>query len=1171
MRRSLSKDRTGIKAGNGIILMLTVAVLAAVSAGTVALHLANAAHVKAIGTGPAVQASSVQPSVKQTSIGQVSIGQSSSEPKALASSEKPSSSIISSALLSQASAQSAAARAGVPTTRISLPMFFEPNQGQTDPQVKFVAHGSGYGLFLTADEAVLDLHRIAPKPRTPVASPEPTPNSVIRMKLDGANSFASVSGAQPLPGKSSYFIGNDSTKWHHDIPQFGRVQYGSVYPGIDLVYYGDQGQLEYDFRVAPGAPPEQIAMTFDGASARIDSGASGDLILSTDNGEIRFRAPRVYQSAGNGEKVIAGNFRQLAGNKIGFTIGKYDHSRELVIDPVLSYSTYIGGSATESLVNMAVDSSGLIYLVGSTTSDNFPLVPVPTILPLQTQLSGTQNIFIAVLNPNLTPANTQLLYATYLGGSGSDSAAGAAVSTNIDQGLPSSSIDIYVAGSTTSPDFPVSTIFSPFQGAPNTPGMHGFLTRLNIGTATNTTLRYSTYLSGNGSDTVTGLAIDNQGDAFVTGTTTSTDAPSNGFPANPNGFQTVSNAPHQFFASEVNTKGSGPLSMIYSTYLGGGNPQSAQTVGGGIAVDPSGNVYISGATNFLQTTGPNGEAKFPLNAAYQACLDEASRTQCSNSSPTALDAFVAKITPKPGFTLPVYCTYMGGSGDDYGYAIAVDSTGNAYVTGTTSSDDWVSAGSGFQTQFGGNQDAFIGKIGNLSQSIYPLNYFTYLGGSGVDVGQAILVDSTQTVRVVGWTTSTDLLVTPQTAQSSNGGGQDAFAALIVTTLAGRGAGDFLTYLGGNGLDQGTAVALDVFGTTYVAGTTQSTNFPIFVPPNVPPFQGTLNGAQNAFVAKIGAYSQLLVTPATSSPSPQPVAAGTQVTFTFNITNNGPDVASQVVFTVGGLPNSGQLAKTPTATVTSTTGSCIPPQGQATTISCIIPTLSVCSTTPCTSATVQVNVTPAITTTLQQIVLTGQAVANNSNVAAICTPAQPPANIVNFNVSASTQTPIINAGDTATFQVVFTPTSNLGYNANITPSQTTSPAMVTATTPTFNPTPITLSGSSPGTTTLSIATVARPVTTGSLRHSGSFYATWLPMAGLSLVGLGLGAGRKRRRWLAGLVLCLIAGAIVLQSGCGSSSTSANVSGGTAAGVYTITITGSAGSGASRNIPVQLQVN
>ena len=460
------------------------------------------------------------------------------------------------------------------------------------------------------------------------------------MRLEGANSSARVVGASPLPGKSSYFIGNDPSKWQRGIPQFARVEYRAVYPGVDLVYYGNHGQLECDFRVAPDADPHQIALRFDGASAHIDS---GDLILSTAQGDVRFHAPHIYQQDGNNQKAIPGNFRQIAENKIGFTVGDYDRSRELVIDPVLSYSTYLGGSNDESLVHLALGPDGNIYLAGSTMSSDFPTST--TNPPFQAALGGqsAQNIFIAVINPNQV-STAQLVYATYLGGSGLDSAAGIAVSSNVDSG--NSGYDVYVAGSTTSQNFPTNSVNAPFQATAQNALTHGFVTRLNW---KSNSLRYSTYLSGNGSDVVTGLAIDSAGNAYVTGITTSSNDVSNGFPANSNGYQTASNAlnNNQFFASKINTKGTGALSMLYSTYFGGGNPQSGTAQGGGLAVDTSGNMYITGGTNFLGVKGGNGEAPFPLLNAQQSCLDEASKTVCSTSGvdTTKLDAFVAKINP----------------------------------------------------------------------------------------------------------------------------------------------------------------------------------------------------------------------------------------------------------------------------------------------------------------------------------------------------------------------------------------------------------------------------------------------------------------------------------------------------------------------------------------------
>jgi hypothetical protein len=1091
----------------------------------------------------------------------------------------------------------------------SLPLFFEPNQGQTAPPVKFLAHGAGYSLFLTADQAVLDLQRSV--------KGKPSSGSVIRMQLEGASSSAKVSGASPLPGKSSYFIGNDPSKWHRDIPQFARVEYQAVYPGVDLVYYGNQGQLEYDFRVAPAADPNQIAMSFEGASARIvpatsgnDSGNdAGDLILTTANGEVRFHAPHVYQpatpagpqsreSSGNAsaktEKTVAGAFRQLAGNKIGFTIGDYDHSRELIIDPTLSYSTYFGGNGIEgpltptpgNLVAVAVDSALNIYLAGATNSTVFPGTSGPI------DVAGGQNIFISKINPgNAGTPVPQLVYSIILGGMVSgeiDSLAGLAVDSNYD---------IYVAGSTNSSTFPTTS--NAFQTVTNAtfPGTHGFVSEIGaVETTFNPptlvyTLDYSTYLAGNGEDNITGLAIDTSNQyVYVTGNTTSNNPASNAnpFPANPNNaYQLASNAPltpqgqpqpgyPQFFATKLNTASSGVYSLIYSTYLGGSNPAAPIANGGGIAVDPSGNMYITGTTNMLPT-GINGGLGFPLVNAFQSCLNQSGINVDCISTPTSnTDAFVAKINPQlSGMGSLVYSTYVGAEGQDTGTAIAVDSSSNAYITGATNSLLWVCSCAEFQGTLSGTNDAFIAKI---PAQLGPLSYFTYIGGTGSTVGNAIQVDSLQAAHVTGYTSTGGLLtvnpIQPGTASSYNGvspaGGGDAFVALISTNGA---TGNYLTYLGGNQQDQGTGIALDTYGAAYVAGNTLSPNFPV----TSTAYQSQLNGTfANAFVSKLGAVSVLSVTQGSSSPSPNPVAAGTQVTFTFDIENvnpNGPtDPATFVVFDAN-VPITGN-STTPTAKVTSGSGNCGSLQG--TTIPCFIPTLAVGAT-----ATVEVEVTPIInapppTPPVTSVAVSGIAAANGGPFVASNSQQVP---VVDFTVQASTSNPSVTAGQQPppTVNVTFCPTATSiplgGYSGTITPSQSTSPSMVTSPAPSFNPTSVTLSGSACGTTILTIPTVARPVTNGSLLRRGSFYAAWLPIGGLSLVGLGIGAAgrRRRRRWLAGAVLGLIAGMILLLPSCGTSSTATATPGGTAAGVYTITITGSAGNGASHSQEVSIRVN
>ena len=667
---------------------------------------------------------------------------------------------------------------------------------------------------------------------------------------------------------------------------------------------------------------------------------------------------------------------------------------------------------------------------------------------------------------------------------------------------------------------------------------------------------------------------------------------SNSFPANANGFQTASNSPTnpQFFATMINTLSG---SITYSTLYGGGYFAGAPgaNVGGGIAVDPppntTPNMYFTGTTNMISVPGPSGQAALPLFAAQQSCLDQPAVTgTCSTTPPTNTNAFVVKINPNQAGSNPVFATYLGGGGPDTGNAIAVDTSGNVYVTGSTASSGstpntaWVcNCTTEFQPQNyggistsgygGGSSDAYVAKIGPLSGSIFPLNYFTYLGGSGQDYGSSIQVDPNQAVHVTGTTFSPNFPVTTNTLQAAPGGAGDAFVALISTTSGGTLAtpmGDYSSYLGGSGLDQGTGIALDAYYASYVAGTTQSSNFP-----TANPFQSTLPGPQAAFVSKIGVSSVLSVTTFTGSPSPSPVPAGTQAAFTFNITNSGPDNAFDVVFYATVNTSTG-LASPPTGKVTSGTGFCSAEQG--TQIPCNIPSLPAG-----TSASVEIDVTPAISTNqpLLSVGVSGAAGANNGPLGASSSQT---VNVVDFTVSAQNSTPTITAGDVATIPVTFCPSDpSLGYSATLTPTQTTSPSMVTATTPTFNPTTVVLSGSACGTTTLTIPTVARPINNGSLLRRGSFrssfYAAWLPIGGLSLMGLtigglSLGAGSKRRRWLIGALLGLVAGLILLQPACGTSSTTVTTNGGTSAGIYIITISGAAGTGASHNTQVQLQV-
>jgi hypothetical protein len=439
----------------------------------------------------------------------------------------------------------------------------EANQGQTDTQVNFLARGPGYALFLTPSEAVLGLQKPAAAGASPGAAAPAPGGDVLRMQLVGAAATPQVVGLDQLPGTSNYFLGNDPAQWHTDIPNYARVEYQGVYPGVDLAYYGNQRQLEYDFVVAPGATPGVVRLSFQGTEG-MALDAQGDLVLHTVGGDVVEHAPVLYQESGGVRQPVWGRYVLEGGGQVGFAVGAYDASRPLVIDPVLSYSTYLGGTGLDNGSGIAVNSSGNAYVTGYTTSTDFPT----TAGAFQTTSPADYNAFVARLNAT----GTGLVYSTYLGGSGLDQSFAIAVN---------SSGEAYVTGETESTDFPTT------PGAFQTTSRGGvggdaFVSKLN---ATGTALVYSTYLGGSGSEVGYGIAVDSSGDAYVTGYTDSSD-----FPITPGAFQTTSAGGPDVFVAKLNGSGTG---LVYSTYLGGsGNDQ-----GFGIAVDSAGNAYVTGAAS----------------------------------------------------------------------------------------------------------------------------------------------------------------------------------------------------------------------------------------------------------------------------------------------------------------------------------------------------------------------------------------------------------------------------------------------------------------------------------------------------------------------------------------------------------------------------------------------
>lgn len=1022
---------------------------------------------------------------------------------------------------------------GVLSAYHHLPLIFELNQGQSDPQVKFLARGSGYALFLTADQAVLTLRHAAARQ-----------SSVVSMTLEGASRNSPVSGVDQLPGKSNYFLGNDPAQWHTDVPQFARVRYRGVYPGIDLVYYGKQGQLEYDFEAAPGSDTQEVVLSFQGAeNLTVDS--AGDLVLAVGDGRVTLKSPRVYQRVGEQERTVDARFELRGQNRVGFALGQYDQRRTLIIDPVLTYSTYLGGSGDEACTTILVVATGVsgcpavavdtglnAYIAGSTTSANFPTAG----LPFQPGLEGTANVFISKFN---STADT-LLFSTYLGGDTVDTTAGLAVDA---------STNVIVAGNTTSKNFPTDGTNAAFQTTRLSANNHAFVSKLD---SLGHTLIYSTYLSGSGIDTATGLAIDLGGNAYVTGTTTSTTIVPTGFPSTLGSYQPLSKAVSQFFLTKVNPSLSGVNSVPYSTYFGGSNPNTGRTVGGGVAVDVNSNVYITGGTDF---------ADMPVLNAFHGAPGSG-----------GLDVFVAELNPAAVTgTQLLYSTYLGGTGDDIAYGIAVDSALSAYVTGSTTSIDFPAAGTGvFQPNNNGARDAFVAKLGAVTAGgilpgTVPLLYFTYLGGSNDDVGLGIVVDnsgqaqgSSQGARVTGWTASPNFpVINAAGVEATFAGGFDAFVARIDTTATTpTAAGHYSTFLGGTLDDFGTGIAVDLQGASYVAGETQSGDLLTKAPPLTTSFQPSISGLSDAFLSKLG---PLLNLQPSVVASPSTASVGNQVTFTYTIENQG-DFTSGITFT----DSLGSGATFVSASTSNGSNACGQPNGG--TVLCNIGALNAGGagdTGGTATVTIILTPTPNATPQTSAVPLSNSGTVNVSG-STFSRNANATVSVNDFDLSVAPSTATVAAGVPAQYTATIVPTGQFpGTVALSCTSGLPNGATCTETTPSFQ----NLNGSV--STDLIINSVARVTTTTSLfPQSKLFYAMGLPIFGLAILGVSVGRVSRTRRVLVTFLLGGFFALLVFQAGC-SSSKSTTLTSGTPAGTYVITVSGVSGT-ATRTKTVTLVV-
>ena len=801
-----------------------------------------------------------------------------------------------------------------------LPLSFEVNKGQTDSRVKFLSRGSGYSLFLTGNEAVLALRKPgvrsqdsgfrrhkpgepnlgaahqgsadlvphagsaafagmlrSPAPeletnsrtadprtgsalqgllqspasfqfpvsnfQTPAANNEPrTTDALLRMKLVGANPNPKIVGMDELPGKSNYFIGNDPKKWRTNVPNYAKVKYASVYPRVDLVYYGNQGQLEYDFVVSPGADPAAITLAVTPASSRhaakmaaLHVDKSGNLVVGTEGGEVIFHKPVVYQpeesrqssvvsrqlhsttdkgqrTKDGGKHYVDGRYVVRNDQSVAFQVASYDPAKPLVIDPVLAYSTYLGGSGYGPGNGIAVDASGNAYVIGIPSSD-FPTTPGA----FQSTFPGSA-AFVTKLNAD----GSALAYSTYLGGGGREIIGN---SIAVD---PSGKA--YVTGITLSAHFPITpgAFQTSLRGSSN-----GFVTKLN---AAGSALLYSTYLGGSSQDSGTAIAVDSSGSAYVTGFTTSSN-----FPTTPGAFQTSLLGAADAYVTKLNAKGS---ALLYSTYLGG-TRDGFNDSGSGIAVDASGNAYVTGGTD---------SSNFPTTAgAFQTTLRGSS------------NAFVSKLNAA-GSAL-VYSTYLGGSGADAGNSLVIDAQDDAYITGLAGSSDFPTTPGAFQTTYGGNGDVFVTKLNPAGSALV---YSTYLGGSGFEgysVGADIKVDASGNAYVTSSTDSPDFPITPGALQTTLAGIYgNAFLTKLDTSAT---ALLYSTYLGGPGGTTGSGIGVDVSGNAYVTGG-GGLDFPIT--PGA--FQTTYGGGFDAIVAKVSFVDAPGIALAPGSLSFSPQAVGT---------------------------------------------------------------------------------------------------------------------------------------------------------------------------------------------------------------------------------------------------------------------------------------------------------
>ena len=680
-----------------------------------------------------------------------------------------------------------------------LPIAFEANQGQAGPSIKFLARGLGYTVALTSTDAILSLRNAGHEAET------------LRMTLVGANGTARVDGRDQLAGRNNYYAGSDPAQWHTNVPTFAKVRYESVYSGIDLVYYGNQRQLEYDFIVSPGARPRAITLAFAGArDMRID--ADGSLVLTLARGELRQPAPVTYQEIGGVRKTIASRYivKDKDQHLVAFEVGRYDTNRPLVIDPTIGYSTYLSGNYYEAAAGVTVDAAGNVYVTGFTTSQDFPATTGPC--------DQTFGLVFCTFVTKLDAAGA-VVYSTVLAGSD-----GRSIAVDVAG-------NAYIAGGA-GPMLSIVNGFQPWQAG----NLDGFVARLSP----TGTLVYSSFIGGGGNDIALGVATDGSGHAYAVG-----------YHNSGNGLTTTANALLNYnpsygcdgggatgFLVRVDTNAVGAASLDYATNIAG--TYNGTNAALGVSVDATGNAYVVGSTSSPAFPTTPGALQPTFNGTAQCWVNAHPYVVKLNTAPASCTPAWVNGTYLTCPESLVYGTHLGGSADGSAAGVAIDAAGNAFVTGGTIATDFPTTAGAPQGSNAGGQDAFVAKLNSTASA---LAYSTYLGGSADDYGNRVAIDASGNAFVIGKTSSTAFPTTADALQGANAGLTDAF----VTRVNAAGAAiDYSSYLGGAADEEGRDIATDAAGSVYAVGQTSSSDFP--TTPGA--LQPALGGPLDGFVTKI---------------------------------------------------------------------------------------------------------------------------------------------------------------------------------------------------------------------------------------------------------------------------------------------------------------------------------